>query len=81
MGMSARGGAGGGLGRLAALGGWSPVLLVVVVCLPTCQLSGLLGSWRVDGVLQGAGRLAALGGGLPCWWVLSAAGGFWFTPG
>ena len=55
-----------GLGRLAALGGWSPVLLVVVVvCLPTCQLANLptcqlfdlLESWRVGGVRQGAGRL------------------------
>ena len=54
-----------GLGRLAALGGWSPVLLVVVVCLPTCQLANLptcqlanfSTCWRVGGVRQGAGRL------------------------
>ena len=62
-----------GLGRLAALGGWSPVLLVVVVCLPTCQLANfstfqlfdLLESWRVGGVRQGAGRLGRARRGAP----------------
>ena len=74
-----------GLGRLAALGGWSPVLLVVVVvCLPTCQLANLptfrLSSfstcWKV-GELAGCGRgrdvLAALGGGLPRWCGMASA--------
>ena len=73
-----------GLGRLAALGGWSPVLLVVVVCLPTCQLANLptcqlanLPTFRLVGELAGCGRgrdvLAALGGGLPRWCGMASA--------
>ena len=50
---------------MAALGGWSPVLLVVV-CLPTCRLFdflafrfvGKLESWR-----DAAGEMASAGGG------------------